>query len=58
VYLLATAGMRLIDVEESSRILESACKYVSGNYEYAVDGGCERHFRVITGELEGIYGYF
>jgi Golgi apyrase len=57
VYLLATAGMRLIDPEESNRILESACQYVIGNYEFAVDGGCERHFRVITGELEGIYGY-
>jgi Golgi apyrase len=60
VYLLATAGMRILERAnpgESKRILESACNYVSGNYEFAVDGGCERHFSIITGELEGIYGY-
>jgi Golgi apyrase len=30
---------------------------VDKNYEFAVDGGCDRHFRIITGELEGIYGW-
>ncbi|KAJ3033025.1 Golgi apyrase, partial [Rhizophlyctis rosea] len=57
VYLLATAGMRLINVDAQDSLLAIACKYVQRHYKFSVDGGCNLHFRVISGELEGIYGW-
>lgn len=57
IYLLATAGMRLIPESAQKAILENACRYARGNYPFTTDSGCELHFRVISGELEGIYGW-
>ncbi|KAJ3053470.1 Golgi apyrase, partial [Rhizophlyctis rosea] len=57
VYLLATAGMRLINLDAQDALLAIACRYVQRHYTFSIDGGCNLHFRVITGELEGIYGW-
>ncbi|KAJ3092505.1 Golgi apyrase [Quaeritorhiza haematococci] len=57
VYLLATAGMRLVSDSARTAILENTCTFIKMNYVFATDGGCHRHFRVISGELEGIYGW-
>jgi Golgi nucleoside diphosphatase len=57
IFLLATAGMRLIDPNAKDQILDNACDTVRKYYKFSTSGGCDRHFRVITGELEGIYGW-
>ncbi|KAJ3277916.1 Golgi apyrase, partial [Borealophlyctis nickersoniae] len=57
IYLLATAGMRLISSDAQDAILGTACRYVGHHYKFAIDGGCDMHFRIISGELEGIYGW-
>ncbi|KAJ3122955.1 Golgi apyrase [Nowakowskiella sp. JEL0407] len=57
IYLLATAGLRLIEADQRHEILNQACEFVREKYPFVIAGGCERHFRVISGELEGIYGW-
>ncbi|KNC98412.1 apyrase [Spizellomyces punctatus DAOM BR117] len=57
IYLLATAGMRLISPTARTAILSHTCEYVRSHYPFATNGGCDLHFRVISGELEGIYGW-
>ncbi|KAJ3190541.1 Golgi apyrase [Irineochytrium annulatum] len=57
IYLLATAGMRLIAAEPRAAILAAACELASRTYGFSVGGGCSMHFRVISGELEGIFGW-
>lgn len=56
VFLMATAGMRLLPENEQKAILEASCKYIREQYPFAVDD-CDTHVRVIKGELEGIYGW-
>ncbi|KAI9008191.1 nucleoside phosphatase GDA1/CD39, partial [Gaertneriomyces semiglobifer] len=57
IYLLATAGMRLLPAPTASQILSTACQFVRDNYLFATTNGCNLHFQVISGELEGIYGW-
>ncbi|RKO88403.1 nucleoside phosphatase GDA1/CD39, partial [Blyttiomyces helicus] len=57
VYLLATAGLRLVPAPAREAILAHTCDFVRSHYPFAIDGGCELHFRLISGELEGIYGW-
>ncbi|KAI8813615.1 nucleoside phosphatase family-domain-containing protein [Cladochytrium replicatum] len=56
LYLFATAGMRLLKPEQQAAILDVVCT-ISKSYSFSVAGGCAQHFRVISGELEGIYGW-
>ncbi|KAJ3145730.1 Golgi apyrase [Geranomyces michiganensis] len=57
VYLLATAGMRLVSDVDRDALMVETCAFVRAHYKFATLGGCKRHFRVISGELEGIYGW-
>ncbi|KAJ1540749.1 Golgi apyrase, partial [Cladochytrium tenue] len=57
IYLLATAGMRLVPEPIRSDLLEMACQITSQRYAFSIEGGCERQFRVISGELEGVLGW-
>ncbi|KAJ3170794.1 Golgi apyrase [Geranomyces variabilis] len=57
IYLLATAGMRLVSDADRDAIMAETCEFVRTRYAFATLGGCARHFRVISGELEGIYGW-
>ncbi|KAI9104756.1 nucleoside phosphatase family-domain-containing protein [Phlyctochytrium arcticum] len=57
IYLLATAGMRLVDQKARDAVLQTACDFVRQNYKFSIASGCDMHFRVISGELEGIYGW-
>ncbi|KAJ3220057.1 Golgi apyrase [Clydaea vesicula] len=57
IYLLATAGLRLISEESRTAILRNTCSYVRNHYDFDISGGCDQHFRMISGELEGIYGW-
>ncbi|KAI8613506.1 nucleoside phosphatase family-domain-containing protein [Chytriomyces sp. MP71] len=57
IYLLATAGMRLVKEDQRNLILQYACETVMTFYKFDVSGGCQRQFRVISGESEGIFGW-
>lgn len=57
VYLFATAGMRMLPVSDQDALLNAICALVRNEYEYQTLGGCNNHFRVITGNLEGIFGW-
>ncbi|KAJ3309541.1 Golgi apyrase [Blyttiomyces sp. JEL0837] len=58
IYLLATAGMRLIPSAKAAQILEYACDTVRDEYPFlSLAGGCLRQFRVISGVAEGIFGW-
>lgn len=56
VYLLATAGMRLLPEVKQRAILEKACAYTKKHTDFLVPE-CGSHFQVITGETEGLYGW-
>ena len=56
IYLYATAGMRLLPNSSQIEILTTACTFIQQNYPFYVSQ-CEKHFRVISGEMEGIYGW-
>ncbi|KAI8872434.1 hypothetical protein GQ42DRAFT_161326 [Ramicandelaber brevisporus] len=56
VYLLATAGMRLLPDDQRAAVLQETCDFIKGRYYFAV-GDCAQHIRVISGEMEGIYGW-
>ncbi|ORY85704.1 nucleoside phosphatase GDA1/CD39 [Protomyces lactucae-debilis] len=56
VYLLATAGMRLVSPEKQRKVMEAACKYTQKHFDFLVPE-CASHFQVITGEMEGLYGW-
>ncbi|KAJ2160241.1 Golgi apyrase [Coemansia sp. RSA 552] len=55
VVLLATAGMRLLPDTHRAQILDMACGYAQAHYDFAVD--CPDGFQVVSGELEGLYGW-
>ncbi|KAJ2730696.1 Golgi apyrase [Coemansia sp. BCRC 34962] len=56
VYLLATAGMRLLPRSQQSRVLDAACSFARANYEFLLPD-CQEGFQVVSGELEGLYGW-
>ncbi|CAJ0915695.1 17543_t:CDS:2 [Entrophospora sp. SA101] len=56
IYLLATAGMRLLLPSQQQAILQNACDYIQFNYRFKINK-CSDHVQVITGETEGIYGW-
>ncbi|RIA84213.1 nucleoside phosphatase family-domain-containing protein [Glomus cerebriforme] len=56
IYLLATAGMRLLPSSQQQAILQNACDYIMFNYVFKIDK-CSDHVQVISGEWEGIYGW-
>lgn len=49
--------MRLVDPIARSEILNVACTFVQTQYAFSTYAGCETHFQVISGELEGIMGW-
>ncbi|KAJ3352572.1 Golgi apyrase [Entophlyctis luteolus] len=56
IYLLATAGMRLVPLETRRSILKLACTTTQERFNFEIRN-CEIQFRVISGELEGIFGW-
>ncbi|KAL7421134.1 Golgi apyrase [Cryptotrichosporon argae] len=62
VYVLATAGMRLLPDAEQAAILASTCTLLRRDYPFAVEtasaaGPCGDSVRVISGEEEGMWGW-
>ncbi|KAK6166986.1 hypothetical protein SNE40_022172 [Patella caerulea] len=54
LYILATAGMRLIPEKAQKAILNDLQTDITKNYDFLV---AENHFEVISGKLEGVYAW-
>lgn len=54
LYILATAGLRFLPLNEQNQILEDLFKDIERDYDFEVD---KTHFQVISGQLEGIYSW-
>ncbi|KAF8643774.1 hypothetical protein AX16_008793 [Volvariella volvacea WC 439] len=62
IFLLATAGMRLLTPEQQAEILQNTCRYLVQHSNFKVDGPsevgpCGTSVRIITGEEEGLFGW-
>lgn len=62
LFLLATAGMRLLTPEEQAEVLEEACHFLSRHSNFKIDppsdkGPCGSSVRIISGEEEGLFGW-
>ncbi len=62
VYLLATAGMRLLPSNEREELLDAACNVLRDMFPFRVGeksdaGPCGESVRVISGEEEGMWGW-
>ncbi|KAL2003418.1 hypothetical protein VTN02DRAFT_3928 [Thermoascus thermophilus] len=56
IFLLATAGMRLLKNAEQQLLLERVCSYIRSNSDFLLPD-CDLHIQVIPGETEGLYGW-
>lgn len=61
IFLLATAGMRLLDKEKQTAVLDAACDVIRFHSHFRVDpsstGPCGSNVRIISGEEEGLFGW-
>ncbi|BGP14313.1 hypothetical protein JCM10213_004440 [Rhodosporidiobolus nylandii] len=55
IYLLATAGMRLLPTQQQTDVLSAACTYLR-TYPFQLPD-CDDQVRIISGEEEGLYGW-
>ncbi|KAI0482142.1 nucleoside phosphatase family-domain-containing protein [Xylariaceae sp. FL0804] len=56
VYLMATAGMRLLPPAQRRAVLSETCTYLRRNTDFSLPD-CDTHIQVIPGETEGLYGW-
>ncbi|KAK4618324.1 Golgi apyrase [Fulvia fulva] len=56
IFLLATAGMRLLPDSQRADLLSSTCSYFQRNTKFQLPD-CGLHVQVIQGETEGLYGW-
>lgn len=56
LFLLATAGVRLLKPTEQKVLLEQICAYTKEHTRFLLPD-CNLHVQVITGETEGLYGW-
>ena len=56
VFLLATAGMRLLPEDQRNELLQQICSYTRSNTRFQLPD-CDVHIQVIPGEVEGLYGW-
>lgn len=56
VYVLSTAGMRLLPESERNMILKETCRLIQKNSKFLLRD-CEEHVQTIEGSTEGIYGW-
>ncbi|RDX56346.1 hypothetical protein OH76DRAFT_1460067 [Lentinus brumalis] len=62
LFLLATAGMRLLAPEKQAEVLQTTCHFLKFHSNFKIDepsaaGPCGSSVRIITGEEEGLYGW-
>jgi Golgi nucleoside diphosphatase len=56
LFLLATAGMRLLPDSQRNQVMDEICDYARKNTEFMIPD-CGLHIQVIPGETEGLYGW-
>ncbi|KAJ5599746.1 hypothetical protein N7450_000813 [Penicillium hetheringtonii] len=56
IFLLATAGMRLLGNLERQLLLDQICSYARANSDFLLPD-CDVHIQVIPGKTEGLYGW-
>ncbi|RPB05991.1 hypothetical protein L873DRAFT_1785134 [Choiromyces venosus 120613-1] len=56
LFLLATAGMRLLPDLQRKTLLDEICTYARRTTQFRLPD-CDLHIQVITGETEGLYGW-
>ncbi|KEF53941.1 apyrase [Exophiala aquamarina CBS 119918] len=56
IFLLATAGMRLLPDFQRDALLRNICSYVQSETKFLMPD-CGLHVQVISGETEGLYGW-
>ncbi|KAB8342774.1 hypothetical protein FH972_022372 [Carpinus fangiana] len=56
IFLLATAGMRLLPDMQRNEILRQVCDYATRTTKFQLPD-CELHVQVIPGDTEGLYGW-
>ncbi|KAL4889409.1 nucleoside phosphatase family-domain-containing protein [Aspergillus ambiguus] len=56
IFLLATAGMRLLPDVERNVLLDQICSYARANSDFLLPD-CGVHIQVIPGVTEGLYGW-
>lgn len=62
LFLLATAGMRLLTPEQQAAVLQSTCQFLKFHSTFRIDdpspaGPCGSSVRIISGEEEGLFGW-
>ncbi|KAI1441095.1 nucleoside phosphatase family-domain-containing protein [Annulohypoxylon stygium] len=56
VFLMATAGMRLLPPTQQRAVITETCSYFRANTKFFLPD-CDTHIQVIPGETEGLYGW-
>lgn len=56
IFLMATAGMRLLPKFQQTRLTGEICSYLRQNTRFLLPD-CNLHIQVIPGETEGLYGW-
>ncbi|CAJ2501885.1 Uu.00g047380.m01.CDS01 [Anthostomella pinea] len=56
IYLMATAGMRLLSPTQQRALLTEVCSYFRQHTRFSLPD-CDAHIQVIPGETEGLYGW-
>lgn len=56
VFLMATAGMRLLKPAQQAALTREICSYLQQNTDFSLPD-CGLHVQVIPGETEGLYGW-
>lgn len=62
IFLLATAGMRLLPQKQQAEVLDATCTYLKTHSRFKLDdpsssGPCGSSVRIISGEEEGLFGW-
>ena len=62
IFLLATAGMRLLSPKKQAEILLETCRFLHRHSDFKIEGAsdvgpCGSSVRIITGEEEGLFGW-
>lgn len=56
LFVLGTAGMRLLPDLQRSQLLKEICSYTKSQTQFLISD-CDLHIQVIPGETEGLYGW-
>ncbi|GAB1319038.1 Golgi apyrase [Madurella fahalii] len=56
IFLMATAGMRLLPQVQQTALTREICSYLKQNTQFLLPD-CGLHIQVIKGETEGLYGW-